>query len=68
MLAERFIKRRYEEGKSEGKTEGQEEERKRWEEWVNDQAEWQRKKEKAEANSESFFDPQPIKPTAPQTN
>ena len=52
MLAERYLRRRYREGRAEGRVEGRVEERAEW-------AAWLRRLQEAEARGEPFDEPSP---------
>ena len=52
MLAERFLKRKYNEGKAVGVAEGAANQNRAWEEWL-------KRKKEAEGNGEPFDEPMP---------
>ena len=59
MLAERFLKRKYNEGKAVGVAEGAANQNRAWEEWL-------KRKKEAEGNGEPFDEPMPSMATTPQ--
>ena len=63
MLAERFLKRKYNEGKAvgvaEGKAVGAANQNRAWEEWL-------KRKKEVEGNGELFDEPMPSMATTPQ--